>query len=95
MKIIILILIGSSLGSWVTICKRSHIQLRQALVDSTKTISVSTTSSSDSIAFPGAEGGGRFATGCRVGTAYEVTNLDDAGSGSLRDAVRTAEPECN
>jgi hypothetical protein len=43
-------------------------------------------------AFPGAEGGGKYSFGGRGGKVFVVTNLDDGGPGSFREAVESAGP---
>jgi pectate lyase len=63
------------------------LSIRLALVSAVAVV-MSAQSAELELAFPSAEGFGALATGGRNGDIARVTNLDDSGPGSFREAVR-------
>lgn len=63
------------ISQWLTACSQQN------------KISVTPTVNEVAIAFPGAEGFGKYTTGGRGGKVYIVSNLDDKGPGSFREAA--------
>ncbi len=71
-------------------CKAVALLLSAAMVSALAPAGAAFAADDKLLAFPGAEGGGKYAKGARASenpVVYHVTNLNDSGEGSFRDAV--------
>ena len=72
--------------------KKNLILLIAFICTATFTLTASASDKQDVLAFPTAEGYGKYTQGGRGGVVIEVTNLNDSGKGSLRAAVEAKGP---
>lgn len=80
----------SAVSSLRTVAQFALILLGAAIVSGSVGAAEAANENGVTLAFPGAEGFGRFARGGRGGDVYHVVNLDDSGPGSLREGLRSA-----